>query len=139
MNSPFRVSVITDELTQDFGRALEIEGSDLERTTEILRELVGDDRNSERRVHMAYPSFSWRYLLLRIAESFGVPALSGTLSSSTIAQPRKPTWWSALNIPGRSTWPRPSSTKRYERFASAASDDGDRSTSLRCRNSSRSW
>src|SRR2546426_11644322 len=28
MNSPFRVSVITDELTQDFGRALEIASLD---------------------------------------------------------------------------------------------------------------
>src|SRR5712692_1325442 len=78
-------------------------GGNLERATEVLRDLIRDDRNPEGRVHTVYPSFSSRYFLLMIAASFGVLALSGTRSSSTTAQPRKPTLWSAWNTPGRST------------------------------------
>jgi len=52
------------------------------------------------------------YFLLIKADSFGVLDLSGTLSSSTMAQPRKRTSLSAAKMAGKSTLPRPSSTKR---------------------------
>src|SRR5207245_4005839 len=109
---------------------------DFASTAKVLRDFVVDYGDSERRLHTVIPSLSTRYFLLIAAESLGVRVLSGTPSSSTMAHPRKFTLWSASNTAGRFTLPRPSSTKRYGRFAFALS--GSCSTSFICRKSSRS-
>src|SRR5271168_2690136 len=108
----------------------------LARPPKILADLVVDHRPPERRFHTFTPSFSSKYFLLIAPHSFGVRALSGTASNSTIAQPRNFTLCSASNTPGKSTFPRPNSTNRYARFGSFSS--GSASTSLICKNSSRS-
>src|SRR5207253_1167080 len=97
----------------------ELFGGDFASTAEILRDFIVDDGNPERRIHTVTPSFSSRYFLLMAPDSFGVRALSGTTSSSTIAQPRKFTLCKAANAAGRSTRPLPNSTKRKGRFAFA--------------------
>src|SRR5207249_7537865 len=106
----------------------ELFGGDFASTAEILRDFIVDDGNPERRIHTVTPSFSSRYFLLMAPDSFGVRALSGTTSSSTIAQPRKFTLCKAANAAGRSTRPLPNSTKRKGRFAFAPLGAG--STSL---------
>src|ERR1700730_4033576 len=111
-------------------------GGHLASVAEVLRHLVADNSNSERRLHTVTPSFSSRYFLLITADSLGVRPGSGTASSSTMAQPRKFDLCNASNTAGKSIFPRPSSTKRYERLASASS--ASRSTSFMCRKSSRS-
>src|SRR5207302_4076886 len=78
----------------------------------VLRDFIVDDGDSERRFHTVTLSFSSRYFLLISAHSLGVRVLSGTASSSTMAQPRKLTLCKASNTSGRSTRPRPNSTKR---------------------------
>src|SRR5208282_383655 len=105
-------------------------------TAEILAHLIVDDGDPEGRIHTFSPSFSSTYFLLIIADSFGVRALSGMASSSTIPHPRKLILRSAASTAGRFTEPRPSSTKRYDSLPPAAS--GRSSTSFRCRKSSRS-
>src|SRR5262249_105791 len=94
----------------------------------ILADFVVDDRDAEWSVHTRIRSFSSMFFLLIWAASFGLPGLSATLSSATTAQPRNFTLSIALKTAGRSTCPRPSSTKRYELRASAAF--GSRSTSF---------
>src|SRR5205085_6523897 len=79
---------------------------------EVLGNFVVNDRNTKGRLHMVTPIFSSRYFWLISAHSLGVRRLSGTASSSTTAQPRKLTLCKASNTAGRSTRPRPSSTKR---------------------------
>src|SRR5208282_5490361 len=82
------------------------------RTAEVLAHFIVDDSNMEWRGHTVSPSFSSTYFLLMTADSLGVRALSGTASSSTIPHPRKFILRSAASTAGRSTEPRPSSTKR---------------------------
>src|ERR1700687_509343 len=106
------------------------------RAAKVLTDLVIDNGDSERRIHTVTPSFCSRYFLLIAPDSLGVRVLSGTSSSSTMAQPLKFTLCNASNTAGRCNFPRPSSTKRYGRCVSAFS--GKRSTSFICRKSSRS-
>src|SRR5688572_25388494 len=88
-------------------------------------------------VHTVNPSDS-RYWRAITAESFGDRALSGTASSSTIAQPRNFTSLSAANTPFTSTLPRPISTKRYDRIGSPVLPGSGLCTSLMCRKRIRS-
>src|SRR5207244_1551832 len=106
----------------------EIMGRDFAGALKILSDLVVDHSNPEWRLHSVNPSLLSTYFLLINAESLGVRERSGTLSSSTTTQPRKCTWRSASVIAGRSTFPRPSSTKRYACSGSALA--GSSSTSF---------
>ena len=67
----------------------EIVRGNFARAAEILSDFVVDDSYAERRLHTLNPSLSSTYFLLMSADSFGVRALSGTLSNSTMAHPRK--------------------------------------------------
>src|SRR5712671_2692719 len=81
-------------------------------TAKVLANLVADHRNPEWRFHTVSFNFSWRYSLFAAAASLGLRALSGTASSSTIAQPRKLILPNASKTAGTSTNPCPNSTKR---------------------------
>ena len=70
------------------------------------------DETGQKAYNAFTPSFFSRYCRLTCAHSFGVRDLSGTSSSSITAQPLNFTSFKARNTAGRSTRPRPSSTKR---------------------------
>ena len=90
----------------------EFPGGNLAGVAEILCDFVVDDCNFERRTHTVSPILSSRYFLEITADSLGVRDLSGTLSSSTTAHPRKLIFFSAAKTAGTSTLPRPNSTQR---------------------------